>query len=223
MKITNPATGAVLVDVVADNAKAVRAKYERARAAQPKWAATSDQEAARRHPRVPRDRRGAQPELARTLSLEVGKPIRQSRNELNGLTGRIDFFLSETERALRDEKVFADAARQDGGAHRRTSRSASSPTSRPGTIRTSSAATCSCRRSPPATPCSTSPPSSRRSPACTSPTCCTRRACPTTCSSPVDRRRQDRHRAPAPAGRRRVLHRLVSRPARRSPPAPAGA
>ena len=51
------------------------------------------------------------PELARTLSQEVGKPIRQSRNELNGLTGRIDFFLAETERALRDEKVFADRHR----------------------------------------------------------------------------------------------------------------
>ena len=50
--------------------------------------------------------------LARTLTAEVGKPIRQSRNELNGLTGRIDFFLAETERALRDEKVFADAKRK---------------------------------------------------------------------------------------------------------------
>ena len=47
--------------------------------------------------------------LARTLTAEVGKPIRQSRNELNGLTARIDFFLAQTERALRDERVFADA------------------------------------------------------------------------------------------------------------------
>jgi acyl-CoA reductase-like NAD-dependent aldehyde dehydrogenase len=40
MKITNPATGAVLADVAADNAKSVRAKYERARNAPPKGAAT---------------------------------------------------------------------------------------------------------------------------------------------------------------------------------------
>ena len=108
MKITNPATGATLVELVADNAKTVRAKYERARAAQPKWAATP----VRKRLAILRQFRELaverQPELARTLTQEVGKPIRQSRNELNGLTGRIDFFLAETERALRDEKVFAD-------------------------------------------------------------------------------------------------------------------
>ena len=40
MKITNPATGAVITDVPEDGAFAVRKKYERARAAQPAWAAT---------------------------------------------------------------------------------------------------------------------------------------------------------------------------------------
>jgi acyl-CoA reductase-like NAD-dependent aldehyde dehydrogenase len=108
MKIINPATGATLVEIVADNAKAVRAKYERARAAQPKWVATPIKKrlaAIRKFRELLIER---QPELARTLTQEVGKPIRQSRNELNGLTGRIDFFLAETERALRDEKVFAD-------------------------------------------------------------------------------------------------------------------
>jgi acyl-CoA reductase-like NAD-dependent aldehyde dehydrogenase len=108
MKITNPATGTVLIDVVADNAKAVRAKYDRARAAQPKWAATPIRKrlaALRKFREMLVDRLS---ELARTLSLEVGKPIRQSRNEINGLCGRIDFFLAETEKALRDEKVFAD-------------------------------------------------------------------------------------------------------------------
>jgi acyl-CoA reductase-like NAD-dependent aldehyde dehydrogenase len=108
MKIINPATGAALIDVVADTAKSVRAKYDLARAAQPKWAATPLRKrlaAIRKFREILVDRI---PELARTLSLEVGKPIRQSRNELNGLTGRIDFFLDETERALREEKVFAD-------------------------------------------------------------------------------------------------------------------
>ena len=109
MKITNPATGETLIDVAADTPKSVRAKYERARAAQPKWAAVPIKKrlaAIRKFRELVVER---MPELARTLSLEVGKPIRQSRNELNGLTGRIDFFLEETERALREEKVFEDA------------------------------------------------------------------------------------------------------------------
>jgi acyl-CoA reductase-like NAD-dependent aldehyde dehydrogenase len=108
MKITNPATGAVLVDVAADTAKAVRAKYDRARRAQPKWAATPIRKrlaAIRKFRELVVER---MPELARTLTLEVGKPIRQSRNEINGLTGRIDFFVEETERALRERKVFED-------------------------------------------------------------------------------------------------------------------
>ncbi len=110
MKITNPATGAVIAEVAADNLKTVRAKYELARAAQTKWAAVP---IAKRLAILAkfRDLLIARADtLARTLTLEVGKPIRQSRNEVNGLTARIDFFLAETERALRDEKVFADAA-----------------------------------------------------------------------------------------------------------------
>jgi acyl-CoA reductase-like NAD-dependent aldehyde dehydrogenase len=109
MKIMNPATGAVLADVDTDDARSVRAKYHGARAAQPAWAATPMRTrlaALRKFRELLVER---QEELAKTLSLEVGKPIRQSRNELNGLNGRIDFFLAESERALRDEKVFADA------------------------------------------------------------------------------------------------------------------
>ena len=106
MKIHNPATGAVLADVAADNAKAVRAKYDRARAAQPRWAARP---MARRLAAM-RAFRGELltrvEALARTLSEEVGKPIRQARNEVNGLTARLDFFLAESARALRDERVF---------------------------------------------------------------------------------------------------------------------
>jgi len=112
MKITNPANGEVIADVAADNAAAVRRKYDAARTGQQHWA------------RVPirkrldtialfRERILAMHEtLARTLTHEVGKPIRQSRNELNGLLGRLDFFLAESLHALRDERVFADAAQK---------------------------------------------------------------------------------------------------------------
>jgi acyl-CoA reductase-like NAD-dependent aldehyde dehydrogenase len=108
MKITNPATGAVIAEVATDSTAAVRRKVQAARAGQAAWA------------KVPFRKRLAaiaafrerivamQETLARTLTEEVGKPIRQSRNELNGLLTRIDFFLAESARALREEKVFAD-------------------------------------------------------------------------------------------------------------------
>ena len=56
--------------------------------------------------------------LARTLTEEVGKPIRQSHGELNGLLGRIDFFLAESARTLRDKTVHADV---DGKLEERVS------------------------------------------------------------------------------------------------------
>jgi acyl-CoA reductase-like NAD-dependent aldehyde dehydrogenase len=109
MKIVNPATGAVLAEVAADNLKSVRAKYELARAAQPKWAAVPIRKRLAILAKFRELLIGRQDTLAHTLTSEVGKPIRQSRNELNGLASRIDFFVAETERALRDERVFTDA------------------------------------------------------------------------------------------------------------------
>ncbi|HEV8553106.1 MAG TPA: aldehyde dehydrogenase family protein [Casimicrobiaceae bacterium] len=108
MKILNPATGAVIADIPEDGAFAVRRKYERARAAQPAWAATPIKKRVAAI-RAFRDRIVAKHDaLARTLTQEVGKPIRQSKNELNGLLKRIDFFVAEAARVLRDEKVHFD-------------------------------------------------------------------------------------------------------------------
>ncbi|MDP3135168.1 MAG: aldehyde dehydrogenase family protein, partial [Burkholderiaceae bacterium] len=44
--------------------------------------------------------------LAAIMTRETGKPLQMSRNELNGLLGRIDFFLAQTEGAVRTETVF---------------------------------------------------------------------------------------------------------------------
>lgn len=112
MKILNPATAAVLAEVTVDGHAAVRRKYELARAAQPRWAALSLKK--RLEPI-----RGFREQLvkridvlAHTLTQEVGKPIRQSQNEVNGLLARIDFFLAESARTLRDQTVHTDAAQK---------------------------------------------------------------------------------------------------------------
>ena len=109
MKILNPATQALIAEVSEDRATSVRVKYARARAAQPAWAALPIKKRLDAI-RAFRTRITEMHEtLARTLTLEVGKPIRQSRNELNGLLARIDFFLGEAPRILRDQKVHVDA------------------------------------------------------------------------------------------------------------------
>jgi acyl-CoA reductase-like NAD-dependent aldehyde dehydrogenase len=110
LRITNPANGEGLAEVLADDAASVAAKAARARAAQPAWAARP---LAERKAVIRRFRERLVAELqtlARTLTSEVGKPIAQSRNELTGFLGRIDFFLTAVEASTADEEVFADAA-----------------------------------------------------------------------------------------------------------------
>src|SRR6058998_914368 len=110
MQIVNPATGEVLREVAEADRAAVAAACRRARAAQPAWAATplaARAEAIRRFRALAVER--AEP-LARTLTLEVGKPITQARRELAGLLPRIDFFLAAVEDALADEVVLASPA-----------------------------------------------------------------------------------------------------------------
>jgi acyl-CoA reductase-like NAD-dependent aldehyde dehydrogenase len=116
LTVHNPATGAQIAELAADDAASVAAKAARARAAQPAWGAAPITE---RLAAIARFRAALVAEhdrLAVTLTQEVGKPITQSRNELNGLLPRIDFFLEQAEGALRDEHVF-----DGGGVHEQIS------------------------------------------------------------------------------------------------------
>jgi acyl-CoA reductase-like NAD-dependent aldehyde dehydrogenase len=117
LKITNPATGKIIQTLPSDDARTVRAKYAAARVAQPGWAAVP---LAKKLKAIAAFRSALVEnieELAVILSSEVGKPISQSRNEINGLTGRIDFFLAETRRTLAPRKVFADAGMNERISH----------------------------------------------------------------------------------------------------------
>jgi acyl-CoA reductase-like NAD-dependent aldehyde dehydrogenase len=108
LRITNPADGSVIAELPEDTHESVVAKYRAARAAQPAWAATALED---RLACIRRFREGIvreQDRLAAILTNEVGKPIRQSRNELAGLLGRLDFFLNETAATLAPRRVHDD-------------------------------------------------------------------------------------------------------------------
>jgi acyl-CoA reductase-like NAD-dependent aldehyde dehydrogenase len=110
LPIVNPATGSVILRLAADGPRDVAQRYAAARAGQPRWAATPIR---KRIATIEKFREQVQARgdaLAQTLTQEVGKPIRQSQNELRGLIARLDFFIAESARALREEKVFADAS-----------------------------------------------------------------------------------------------------------------
>jgi acyl-CoA reductase-like NAD-dependent aldehyde dehydrogenase len=117
LTVHNPATGEVIDQRSHDDAASVAAKAAAARAAQPAWAATPLRE---RLAVVERFRAAIVAELdtlATTLTREVGKPISQSRNELNGLLPRIDFFLAHAERAIADEAVYDEGGMRERIAH----------------------------------------------------------------------------------------------------------
>lgn len=106
LAVYNPATGAKITDLPADDAASVAAKAAAARAAQPAWAATP---LATRKACITKFRAGVVRDLeplAAVMTRETGKPIKMSRNELNGLLGRIDFFLEEIELSVATETVY---------------------------------------------------------------------------------------------------------------------
>ena len=108
LAIHNPATGQLITTVPADDAASVAVKAARAHAAQAAWAGTP---IAHRKACIEHFRTGVVRDLeflAATMTRETGKPLKMSRDELNGLLGRIDFFLKEVDLAQATETVFSD-------------------------------------------------------------------------------------------------------------------
>ena len=110
LNVYNPATGELISALPADDAASVCAKAGQARAAQTSWAKVplADRKAC-----ITRFRSGIVAELdalATIMTRETGKPISMSRNELNGLVGRIDFFLAEVDASTATQTVFDDGS-----------------------------------------------------------------------------------------------------------------
>jgi len=103
--VINPATEELLAELEEDDANTLVRKTAAARAAQRTWARTPLAErlaVVRRFGDLLQSRGDS---LALTLTSEVGKPIRQSRNELSAMQPRISFFLEHTAAAIEEEVV----------------------------------------------------------------------------------------------------------------------
>jgi acyl-CoA reductase-like NAD-dependent aldehyde dehydrogenase len=117
LSISNPANATVIAELPEDTHESVHAKYLAARSAQAGWAATP---LATRMAVIGRFREALVQNverLAAVLTSEVGKPIKQARNEVNGVLGRIDFFLAETEKTLAPREVFNDGGMVESIQH----------------------------------------------------------------------------------------------------------
>ena len=110
LKITNPATEAVIKEIPTDDAASIKQKFDKARAAQTAWAALGIGKRLEIITSFKQMLEKDKEELAAILTSEVGKAISQSRNEVNGTIVRIDFFLQKAAETLKQEDILKDPA-----------------------------------------------------------------------------------------------------------------
>ena len=103
MNIINPATEELITQVDADNAETLALKFKRLQSAQSAWAAREVEERSAILLRfVDLLKQNIEP-LAAILTAEMGKPLQQSRNEINGASGKATWLAEHAPTYLADE------------------------------------------------------------------------------------------------------------------------
>ena len=103
MKIINPATEAVITEIAEDSTNALLKKFHKLKASQAGWAKVSAAERRNVLQKFSELLNEEIEELAATLTSEVGKPLQQSRNEVNGARSRMAWMVSNAEKYLAEE------------------------------------------------------------------------------------------------------------------------
>ena len=113
MNIVNPATQEIITTVSVDDQKTIANKLTNLREGQKNWAKVSLSE------RVAIIRRFAEllqtnlDACASVLTSEVGKPLQQSKNEVNGACARIEWLTTNAEQSLQDEWMVKTGATRE--------------------------------------------------------------------------------------------------------------
>lgn len=103
MQIINPATEEIITSLEEDNSSTLQLKFDALKQAQPLWADKTLQERIAVITKFSDLLEAELEALALILTNEVGKPLQQSRNEINGARARIKWMLSNAEKYLSDE------------------------------------------------------------------------------------------------------------------------
>lgn len=108
MKILNPATENLIIEIPVPTPVEITLAYEQTRESQALWAARSLSERLSIIHQFYRLLDADVPRLAGLLTAEVGKPLAQSTGEIKGAMGRIEFFLQQSEKWLAEEWLTTD-------------------------------------------------------------------------------------------------------------------
>ena len=105
MKIINPATEYLIVEIEEDTKAGIGKKFHSLQDTQPAWQKVSLEERIKILQKFSILLKQNIEELSHTLTSEVGKPLQQSRNEINGAIGRIKWLTENAVRFLSDETM----------------------------------------------------------------------------------------------------------------------
>lgn len=113
MKIINPATEELICEIPEDNKKTISEKFNLLQTGQPQWSSVPLQKRIQCIEKFYALLDGQKDELAKTLTNEMGKPLQQSYNELNGARSRIKFFIDNSDKWLADEWITTEGATKE--------------------------------------------------------------------------------------------------------------
>jgi acyl-CoA reductase-like NAD-dependent aldehyde dehydrogenase len=105
MKIINPATEEIIKEVEEDSQQPLLEKLQLLRSGQPAWERTPLQDRVTILKKFSTLLQENIESLAAILTSEVGKPLSQSRNEINGARSRIQWLTENAEKYLSDETM----------------------------------------------------------------------------------------------------------------------
>jgi acyl-CoA reductase-like NAD-dependent aldehyde dehydrogenase len=105
MNIVNPASGEIIATVNEDDSKSLAHKYLLLKSGQVAWASRSLDERIAVIEKFNLLLDEEKEQLAPVLTAEVGKPLQQSRNEINGARARVRWMLDHAVQYLSDETV----------------------------------------------------------------------------------------------------------------------
>ena len=113
MKIINPATEAVITELDQDTIESVNEKFETLKKGQKIWAKNTVEERIATIKIFNDLLEENIAELANTLTGEMGKPLQQAYNEINGARGRIKYFIENAAKYLAEEWITTEGATKE--------------------------------------------------------------------------------------------------------------
>jgi acyl-CoA reductase-like NAD-dependent aldehyde dehydrogenase len=113
LTVINPATEELISEIAEDTEQSIADKFALLKEGQPAWAAAPLSDRIKCIERFYVLLEEKKDILAKTLTDEMGKPLQQSYNELNGARNRIKFFIDNAEKWLAEEWVTADGTTKE--------------------------------------------------------------------------------------------------------------